>query len=185
MLGYQTSYSAFLIPFLNEEKEVSYAAAGALLGISQLVGAFSRPFLGWLSDKMFHGSRKRVLLICGFGNVIFSLGLVYLTGSYMSITILLLLLLGITCFGWGGIYFAYIVEIFGYKRSGIGTGYGLMANCIGAALGPLIFGLLLDITSSYKFAFTVNSIFVLAVSFIIFHNLSESRVINNTTKITG
>jgi MFS family permease len=184
MLGYQTSYSAFLIPYLNEEKEISYAAAGALLGISQLVGAFSRPFLGWLSDKVFHGSRKRVLLICGFGNVLFSLGLVYLTGSYMSITILLLLLLGITCFGWGGIYFAYIVEIFGYKRSGIGTGYGLMANCLGAAFGPLLFGLLLDITS-YKFSFTVNSIFVLAVSFIIFHNLSESRVIKNTTKVTS
>jgi MFS family permease len=185
MLGYQASFSAFLIPFLNEEKGINYAISGALLGISQLVGAFSRPFLGWLSDVVFHGSRKKLLVICGFGNVISSLFLVYLPESYIVITILLLIILGITCYGWAGIYFAYIVEIFGNERSGLGTGYGVMVNCLGAAACPLIFGFILDSTS-YKFSFTVSNLFILVITFLIFYKLTETRVIKeNTGKVVG
>lgn len=184
MLGYQATFATFLIPYLSEQKEVNYAFAGAMLGGSQLVGAFSRPLLGWLSDTVFKGSRKKVLLICGLGNIFLTLILIYLPSSYIILTVVVLFLLGITAFGWAGVYFAYIVEIIGKEKSGLATGYGLMANSMGAAVNPLFFGAIVDYTS-YEVAFVANTIFLLIMVGLLQVKLKEPAILLRKERISS
>lgn len=174
MFGYQASFSAFLIPFLSESKELNFTIAGFLLAVAQISGAISRPVLGWASDVLFRGSRKIILLICGFGNVIATICLVFLTEKSLFLTVSLLLILGFTCFGWAGIYFTYLVEIFGVQNSGLSTGYGMMANSLGAAVSPFIFGLLIDLTS-YEISFIGNTVFILAITLLVYFKLTEVK----------
>jgi ACS family hexuronate transporter-like MFS transporter len=162
-LAFQCTLVTFLIPYLHRELNWDIQLAAMVLAITQIIGAVGRPLLGWVSDTLFHGGRKVILVLCGFLNVAMLSALVFSPFKPMIFIIILLIVMGISSFGWVGIYFTALVEQFGKERSGAGTGYGVMANSAGAATGPILFGFTLD-HSSYALAFLVLILWMGAIS---------------------
>ncbi len=173
MLAFQASITSFFIPFVLQYFKYSIMMAGFLLATMQISGAIFRPLLGWISDRFYRGERKTILMICCLANAILIDLLLFLPKPWVLLTFVILVVFGITSFGWVAVYFTYLVELFGKENSGIGTGYGVVANSLGAGIGPLLFGLLADHTS-YKYAFIIFSLYLVLISFV-FSTVSKRK----------
>jgi len=71
---------------------------------------------------------------------------------------------GIAAFGWVGLYFALVAEIGGSRSAGLLTGVAVIFAWGGILIGPLLFGLLLEATDSYRAAWLVLAVDALVVA---------------------
>lgn len=88
---YITQYgiSNWGIFFLQKSKGFSLTDAAYVIGISEGVGIVGTVFAGWLSDKVFHGSRIKPVALCGMVCIL-SLGMFLLGGGGMGMNIIYL-----------------------------------------------------------------------------------------------
>ncbi|MDD4363913.1 MAG: MFS transporter [Atribacterota bacterium] len=155
--------------FLTEDLRLAVTSAGLAFAIMQLGGIISRPFWGWVSDKIFKGNRNISLFVIGI-----SIGIVYLLFAFfislmqgnLFITFLFSFLLGCTSSGWAGVHFVSVVEFAGDKLAGIATGLSLVFLRIGMLAAPPIFGFIADINGNYQFCWLTFGIFITIVSFL-------------------
>jgi len=136
------SKDALLLPVIT---------AGFLLALLEGGGGFGRPASGFLSDRIWHGSRKRPYsLMCWIACAV-CVVLAYLgPSSSLWVIIPLCLILGLAGIGWSGLHLTIIGEIAGKELAGVVTGIGAAASVIGNVVGPPAFGHLVDITESYQ-----------------------------------
>ena len=143
---------AHLVLYLKEALLFPVVAAGGLLAMSEAAGAIARPGGGLLSDRVFGGNRKLVLIL--MAGIAFAMCLILgLFGSYLSWVIYpVLILLGIGGIAWGGISLTLVAELGG--RHGAGKAVGVVASVAmcGSILGPVVFGHIVDISGSYELA---------------------------------
>lgn len=111
--------------------------------------------IGWgaVSDRIYSGRRKRVLVLVG----VLSTALALLLGLVSATTPVLLvlavvLLAGVCMVGHQGVSYALIGEIAGTSRTGAALGIVVSANSLGAIFGTPAFGYLVDRTGSYSLA---------------------------------
>jgi MFS family permease len=76
----------------------------------------------------------------------------------------LALVAGIAAFGWVGLYFALVAEIGGSRSAGLLSGLGVIFSWGGVLVGPLLFGLLLHVTDSYRVAWLALGAVALVVA---------------------
>ena len=122
--------------------------------------------LGWgvVSDRVFATRRRPGLAINALiGSVAF--GCLAL-GSLLSPVVLpvLAVFVGIAAFGWVGLYLALIAEIGGTGAAGLLTGLAVIFSWGGILIGPPLFGLLLDVTDSYRLAWLALAATALVVA---------------------
>ena len=119
---------------------------------------------GVVSDRVFAGRRRPGLAINALiGAAAF--GCLTL-GSRLSPGVLpvLAVVLGIAAFGWVGLYFALVAEIGGTRSAGLLTGLAVIFSWGGILVGPPMFGLLLNLTDSYRAAWLALAATALAVA---------------------
>ena len=165
---------AHLVLHLTEVLLFSVVAAGGLLAVTQAAGAIARPGSGFLSDRVFGGKRKPVLMsmagIASLMCLILGFFRPYLSWAIYPV----LLLLGMGGFGFAGILLTLISEFGG--RHGAGKAVGLTVTVAngGAILGPVVFGHIVDISGSYKLAW-VSLAFVAALCVLLILFVKEEK----------
>jgi sugar phosphate permease len=148
----QSGVLGYFVLSLRDTFALSVIDAGRLLALAHFGGAVGR--LGWgvVSDRVFATRRRPGLAINALiGAVAFGgLGL----GSLLAPAVLpvLAFTVGIAAFGWVGLYLALVAEIGGTRASGLLTGLAVIFSWGGILIGPPLFGLLLDVTDSYRLA---------------------------------
>ena len=143
---------AHLVLYLTEVLLFGVVAAGGLLAITEVAGALARPGTGFLSDWAFGGKRKHVFMLIA-GTASSTTLVIGLCGSYLSwILYPVLVLMGIGGIAFGGIWLTLLSEFAGRRGAGKAVGLGGVITLAGAAIGPPLFGYLVDTTGSYHWA---------------------------------
>jgi MFS family permease len=160
----QSGVLAYFVLAMRDTFALSPIDAGRLLALAHLGGAAGR--LGWgvVSDRVFAARRRPGLAINALlGVVAFgALGL----GSLLPPAWLpaLAVAVGVAAFGWVGLYFALVAEIGGARSAGLLTGVAVIFAWGGILIGPPLFGLVLDVTDSYRLPWLALAATALAVA---------------------
>ncbi len=133
---------------------ISPSRAANILALVGGLGIAGKIILGRLGDMI--GSR--LTLILGF--TLMSVSLIFLVSAKSSLA--LFLFAGVFGFAFGGCSVSHaplVASLFGLHSLGMVLGVLNFGFSSGGAVGPLFTGFLFDIFSSYRFAFTVCTIF--------------------------
>ena len=87
--GMQTVWMSFLVLYLTEVVRISLVHAGRYLVMAQVTGMAGRVIFGMLSDRLFGGRRRIVLVIAGAGSTACSLVMAW-TGPGTGVWVLAL-----------------------------------------------------------------------------------------------
>jgi ACS family hexuronate transporter-like MFS transporter len=140
--GMQTVWMSFLVLYLTEVVHVSLVHAGRYLVMAQVTGMAGRVIFGVLSDRLFGGRRRIVLVIAGVGSTACSLAMAG-TGPGTGAWVLapLALCFGSFGIGWNGVQYTLMAELVGPRGAGTAIGLGLAISSFGVSICPPIFGL--------------------------------------------
>jgi ACS family hexuronate transporter-like MFS transporter len=145
-----TTYVALYAKEVHMQDAVTAATflAWALAG-----GAFGRIFWGVVSDRLCGGARGPVLALIGV-ICCAAAGAFALAGGPWPTPLLVVVAvaLGASAIGWNGVYLTVLAEIAGPSAIGTVTAVGLLVTNIGLVSGPPVFGWIVDLTGSYRWA---------------------------------
>jgi len=160
----QSSVLAYLVLYAKETFAVSAVTAGRFLALAQAGGAASRLAWGVVSDRSFGGRRRPGVvasaLIGAAAYALLALGDALPLGAAAALA----LVAGAGAFGWVGLYFALVGELGGPRHAGLLTGAATAAAWSGTLVGPLLFGLVLEVTGSWAPAWLMLTAVALAVA---------------------
>ncbi|MFC2043789.1 MFS transporter [Chloroflexota bacterium] len=161
---------AHLVLYLTEALFFPILAAGGILAMTEAAGVLGKPAGGIISDRLLGGSRRKVLLLWG-GIASVMCFLLTVFGSDLSWGLYpILLALGVTVIGFGGVQLTLTAELAGKELAGIAAGMNGVAASLGIIVGPIVFGHIVDVTGSYQLAWFSCTVFavisVLAVLFV-------------------
>jgi ACS family hexuronate transporter-like MFS transporter len=150
----QLSLIGFMVLFLNERLGYQVAVAGGLLALAQASGVVGRIGWGLVSDLLFGGRRKGVMMIIAGGSSLSAFGF-SLIGPDVPLLALwaLLVMTGLSAVGWNGINMTFVAELAGRRSSATAAGLNLTGSYLGILFGPPLFGVLVDASGSYGPAF--------------------------------
>jgi len=141
----QGAVVTFFLLFINERLGYSLLAAGSLFTMFMISGAAGRILWGVVSDRMFSGSRKPVLmLICGVGIVSVTLLALWVSTWPHWLFIPVVIGIGVSSWGWNGIYLVLVAELSDRTRTATSVGFGVTLSWFGFSLGPAWFGSMTD-----------------------------------------
>ena len=150
----QFCFSTYLILFLTQEMNYSLVQAGLWFALSFLVGAAGRVLWSLASDYLLSGRRKGILrlitLILFFSSL--ALGLISFFPVFSPLLLIAILAFGISGIGWNAIYLTMVGETVEKESTGLATGVGYAFGFIGSMICPPLFGLLVDKTDVYGYA---------------------------------
>jgi sugar phosphate permease len=155
----QHAVSTYLVIYLVEVRSLSVIEAGKNLLAVNIAGTIGRIVWGLISDKLFYGQRRPVLMIIGIiiALLSFSIGIL---GTSMPdwLSHVVFFLLGFTTHGWHGVYFAAASEMVDDHLIASGIGWSLALTYISTVISPPLFGFIVEITLSYTMAWVIFSI---------------------------
>ena len=127
------------------------AALPLALSIDRFTNGLTRPFFGWVSDRI--GRENTMLLAFGLEGVAMTVWLLYAHEPVMFV-----LLSGVVFFGWGEIFSLFpstLTDTFGTKHATTNYGFLYMAQGVGSVLGGPLAAMLHDATASWNVVFGV------------------------------
>ncbi len=139
--------------YLKDVMSFSPYWASQALALTQTGAMVGRVGWGMVSDRLFHGRRKIVLIWIGIISafLIAALGMLERESSpYLLLPILFTA--GVSIVGYQGVSYALIGEIAGKARTGAGLGMMIAINSGAATVGTPMFGYIVDRTGSYALA---------------------------------
>ncbi len=158
----QICWTSYLSLYLHDALGYSVTAAGALLAQGNIGGIAGTILLGLLSDRVFGGRRKPVLIGCAAA--VAALLAVQARGAELPGWVLLavVLALGGLAIGWDGVHFALMGELAPQGRTGLALGVAHLGSTTGAVLGPPLFGAVLAWSGSFPTAWLFAAAIALA-----------------------
>lgn len=149
----------FFLIYIKEGLGYSVSAAGFLLSVLMIGGTVGRVFWGLLSDRLFSGRRKPILIIISALIAISVTVLAFWSCAWpKSLFFLVVIGLGISSLGWSGIATVLLAEVSVRSRAASSVGLASAIGWIGMFIGPLGFGVLTD-TSGYFHAWMALAVF--------------------------
>lgn len=146
----------YLIAYLLQERRLSIAMAAGVLAVAQLAGAGGRILWGAISDRLLGGRRAVVLVLTGFTAAVGSLGLAVMPrGLALPLIVVIVIVFALGALGWNGIQISLLSELAVPGTEGRTVALGLMIIQPGIVLGPLLFGLVVDATQSFRLAWAL------------------------------
>ncbi|HEX9419343.1 MAG TPA: MFS transporter [Methylomirabilota bacterium] len=148
--GMQTVWMSFLVLYLTAVVGMPLLDAGRFLVMAQVTGMAGRVIFGMLSDRLFGGRRRIVLVIAGAGSTACSLVMAG-TGPGTGAWILaaLALCFGFFGIGWNGVQYTLMAELVGPRGAGTAIGLGLAISSLGVTICPPLFGLAAERLGSF------------------------------------
>jgi len=156
----QVALGAHMVAMLVGDFLRDPVTAGALVGLSQAMGAAGR--VGWAmwADARLGGQRALVLI--GLGSGLFLLLLPFLQGAETWLVALAFAGLGATTAGWNGVLVAESVRLAPPGAAGAASGAVLSVTFGGAVLGPPAMAVLGTMMGGYALAFAWLALLPLA-----------------------
>ena len=134
---------------------MSVVMAGTYLAVAQVSSIVARILWGAASDFVFNGRRKIVLGIVGLLTVLSLFSMVIIDiNTPRPLVLLVAVILGVIM-AWPGVFTTYVSELAGIGSAGTAIGSVSTVMLASVILVPPIFGLLVDISGSYHFAWGV------------------------------
>ncbi len=165
----QWCYLTYLTLYLTEVVHLSVVAAGMLLGLGQLCGTFGRIGWGVVSDRWWDGQRRPVLLLIGGLAVLTTWALASMSAQTPFVLVVAVVaLLGLNLQGWNGLSHTLAAELAGPRAAGLAVGMTNSVGFIGVVLLPPVFGAVVDWTESYRAAWLVLTVLLLAALAVLF-----------------
>ena len=134
------------------------AALPLALTIDRFTNGLTRPFFGWVSDRI--GRENTMLIAFGIEGIAMTIWLLF---AHHPLTFVLLS--GVVFFGWGEIFSLFpstLTDTFGTKNATTNYGFLYMAQGVGSVLGGPLAAELHEITASWNVVFGV----VIAMNFL-------------------
>jgi len=146
----------YLPLYLKDAMGFSAYWSSLALALTQGGAMIGRVGWGVVSDRLFGGRRKVVLLLIGSLSALLVTALSFLSrDSSYYLLLPILFLAGVCLVGYQGVSYALIGEIAGKARTGAGLGMMITINAACATLGTPLFGYIVDRTGSYAFAWQI------------------------------
>lgn len=165
--------NAYLPLYAVEELGVSAAVAGAVVAVIGFVGIVSRVAWGWLSER---GNGYIGPLLVMAAGAIAALGLIIVAPDAGAVVLWpAALIFGATAVTWNSVGMLAVVTEAHPTDAGRASGRVLLGFYGGFVPSPIVFGMIVDATGSYRAAWTVTAlIFLLAVvQMVIWRHLSR------------
>jgi len=144
----------FLILYTTEKLGYSFLAAGSLLTLVMISGAVGRILWGFISDRLYNGQRKPVMIIISFLAVITVTALSVWDVSWSSWLFMPVLIgLGLATVGWNSLGLVMVAEVSDESEIGISIGLATTIGWLGFSAGPVAFGNIVD-HFGYSYAWT-------------------------------
>jgi sugar phosphate permease len=142
--------------YLKDVMDFSPHSASQALALTQAGAMVGRTGWGFMSDRIFGGRRKIVLIWIGVMSVALIAALSVLErGSSDYLLLAILFFAGVSIVGYQGVSYALIGEISGKARTGAGLGMMITINSGAATLGTPVFGHIVDRTGSYALGWQI------------------------------
>jgi ACS family hexuronate transporter-like MFS transporter len=143
--GMQTVWMAYLVLYLRDVVAMPLLTAARFLVLAQLTGTVGRVVFGILSDRVFGGRRRAVLVLAGLGSTACTL-LIAGTGSGTSPWhfAVLAAVFGFVGIGWNGVQYTLMAELVDPRSVGTAVGLGLAVSSFGVTVCPPLFGALVE-----------------------------------------
>jgi ACS family hexuronate transporter-like MFS transporter len=149
----QMSLITYIPLYLKEAMGFSSYWASQALAITQAGAMVGRIGWGIVSDRLFAGRRKIVLIVIGLLSTALLIGLSFITPqSSLYLLLAIVFLSGLSLIGYQGVSYALIGELAGKTRTGVAMGTMITINAAAATLGTPLFGWVVDTTESYPIA---------------------------------
>jgi len=141
----------FLVSYLYLVAGYSLIEAGALLALYQAAGALGRPLWGLVADR---SSGPPVLIALTLCTILTCSALFWLDAHWPpSLVAAIVTLLGLTSFGWNGLYHAEATRISPPTQIAITTAGTSSLTYAGVLVGPALFAIGYQLTQSYPLMF--------------------------------
>lgn len=139
----QFALLGFLTLTLVHQAAYAITAAVVLFTIAQLAAAGGRLSWGWISDRIFRGSRALPLAVVCVIVALAALAMASLDAATpWLLAALIAIVLGFAAEGWFGVCVIGFAEIGGEEHSGSALGVGLTWTLLAAFVTPALFGAL-------------------------------------------
>jgi MFS transporter, ACS family, hexuronate transporter len=153
LVAAQMSLLTYLVSYLIHDRHLPLTTAAAFLAIAQLGGAGGRVLWGVVSDRLLGGSRRTALLLAAATGAVGALVLAALPfGAPVAILIAAILVSATGAVGWNGVQISYLSELARPGTEGRNVGIALTIQQPGILAGPFLFGLVADLTGSFRLA---------------------------------
>jgi len=155
----QMAATTYFVLFLHETFAVSVVTAGVLFVVVNIAAMIARIGWGLVSDRQFQGKRRPVLVIIIALTVCSTLGAALVPAQTpLWLVGVLAVLFGISAFAWTGILGTLVIEIVGAESAGTAISLVQGLSMPATLLAPPLFGLLADITGSYRTSWLVLTV---------------------------
>jgi ACS family hexuronate transporter-like MFS transporter len=163
--GAQGFLMAYLVLYALDEGTFAAAAAGGVFAAMQLSALLGRVALGAVSDRVFGGRRRPVLVGAALAAA-FALAGIGAASRMDSSAVLVLCAVagGLTAIGWNGVYMAALIDVAPAELHGTASGVGVGFNLAGVVAFPLLGGLLLDAGLGFPAAWLLAAALALAAA---------------------
>ncbi|NXE64653.1 MOT6 protein, partial [Calcarius ornatus] len=161
MMGFALPH-VYLVPYAIHNG-VEERKAALLISIIGFINIFIRPFTGLLSGhRVFTGRRiylfSLAVLLCGLSNFI------CVISAEFSVLILYCVILSIAMSGVGALTFQVLMDVVEMDRFSSALGLFTILESTTLLIGPPLTGLLVDITSDFRYVFYTSSFFLISAA---------------------
>ena len=154
---------AYLVLFLVDEPMLSPVVAGGLMGLARVGSMVGRVLWGVVSDVLLRSRRIVVLGIVGVMSSAAFFGTAFVgQNTPLWFIGLLSFSLGLTAMSWRTVFVVLVGELARPQRIGLVMGTTSTIASIGSLIGTPVFGVMVDVTDSYAFAWTTTAVVALA-----------------------
>jgi MFS family permease len=168
LVAAQMSLLTYLLSYLIHDRHLPLTTAALFLAIAQIGGAGGRVLWGVVSDRLLAGSRRMALLLAAGTGAVGALVLAALPLAAPTAVLVAAILVAATgAVGWNGVQISYLSELARPGTEGRNVGIGLMIQQPGIIAGPFLFGLVADLTGSFRLAWIVLAGFLAAAMLIV------------------
>lgn len=169
LVGTQYTMLSYLVLYIHEQIGFSIPTAARFLALAQFGGIISRILTGLVSDTLFKSERKPMLVIDGIIAVMATIPFVFFhSSSSFWVVMAASFFFGISIMGWNAIMIALVMKLAGKEQEGVAIGFYFSAVASGIIVFPPLFGLLFDLTGTYKssWVFIICSLILAVISVI-------------------
>ncbi|NWR82441.1 MOT6 protein, partial [Furnarius figulus] len=161
MMGFALPH-VYLVPYAIHNG-VEERRAALLISVIGFINIFIRPCTGLLSGhRVFTGRRiylfSLAVLLCGLSNFI------CVISAEFSVLIFYCVILSIAMSGVGALTFQVLMDVVEMDRFSSALGLFTILESITLLLGPPLTGLLVDITSDFRYVFYTSSFFLISAA---------------------
>lgn len=170
----QLSLTTYLVTYLYSQFAYTLVAAGLVLTVCQLGGVLGRIAWGVVADRWLGATNTLIVLaILIAACALLAAGLS--STAPMFVLLLLMGVFGASAIGWNGVYLAEVARQAPSGQAGHATGGTLAFTYLGVVLGPPFFGLVSEMTGSYRASFLLLALPAIVAAMALWRQRSKAN----------